>query len=115
MESEERESKITEMGIKLTNLMQMIDMFAMDVERDIDLLEETKTHIADKISHNESAMVIITALGGTYDSTEDKCKLKTMDLLIELIKTRIELKQEKIKQSQRKTNNQNILKQLFGI
>ena len=27
MESEERESKITEMAIKLTNLMQMIDMF----------------------------------------------------------------------------------------
>ena len=43
MESKERESKITEMAIKLTNLMQMIDMFAMDVENDIDLLEETKT------------------------------------------------------------------------
>lgn len=112
---EDKESKIIELSTRIESLLTLVDMFANEVENDIDLLEETKKALQDKISHNESALPIIIALGGDYDSTEDILKLKTLDYLILLVKARIEYKNEKIKQNEEQTNKTMLLNKLFGL
>ena len=54
------------------------------------------------------------ACGGNYDSLEDEMKLKTLELLIILIKTRINYREELRKKQKQNLNKQEILK-IFGI
>lgn len=46
------------------------------------------------------------ALGGNYDDTEDRMKIKTLDSLIELVKARKEYREELLKQQENQKNRQ---------
>ena len=99
----------------ITSLMQQVDLFTATLnEEDFKLLEEAKENLENHISHNMSALPIIMACGGNYDSMEDEMKLKTLKLLIELIKTRIEYRENIKKQKESEKNKKEIL-ELFGL
>lgn len=112
---EGKESKIAELSVRIESLLNLVDMFANEVENDIDLLEEAKKTLQSKISHNESALAVILALGGDYDSSEDRLKVKTLNCLIDLVKIRLEYKNARIKQEENKINRIRALNDLFGI
>lgn len=84
-----KDLKIQLLADKIMSLLPLVDgiMENMD-DGDFELLEETRECLRDKINCGNSASVVIMALGGNYDDTEDKMKVKTLDCLIELIRTR---------------------------
>lgn len=83
-------------------------------KEDFKLLEKAKKELENHISRNMSALSIIMACGGNYDSMEDEAKLKTLDLLIELMKTRIEYR-EKLKEQQESNKNKEDILKIFGL
>lgn len=89
------------------SLLPLVDgiMESMD-DGDFELLEETRKHLKDKINFGNSASVVIMALGGNYDDTEDRMKVKTLDCLIELIRTRKEYREELLEKQKEQKNRQ---------
>lgn len=106
-EIEDKNAKIQILADKIMSLLPLVDgiMESMDNE-DFELLEETKKCLKEKINYGNSASVVIMALGGNYDDTEDRMKIKTLDSLIELIKARKEYREELLKQQEKQTNRQ---------
>ena len=110
-----KEERIQQLSDTIKILLQQIDIFTIEIQKeDFELLEHTKKVLEDRISTNMSALPIIMACGGNYDSLEDEMKLKTLELLIILIKTRINYREELIKRQKQNLNKQEILK-IFGI
>ncbi len=107
MEIEDKKAKIQILADKLMALFLLVDgvMESMD-EEDFELLEETKKCLKEKISYGNSAFVVIKALGGNYDDTEDKMKIKTLDVLIQLIKARKEYREKMLKKQEEQKNRQ---------
>lgn len=106
--------KVQEIATMLENLLPIVDMTANAIIDDIDLLDEALKSLQAKISHNEAALPVIIALGGNYDSSEDKCKIETLQALIALIKARVKYRDVMIKKQNQKINNQELLK-LFDL
>lgn len=104
---EDKNVKIQILADRIMSLLPLVDgiMESMD-EEDFELLEETRECLKDKINYGNSASVVIMALGGNYDDTEDRMKIKTLDSLIELIKARKEYRQELLKQQESQKNRQ---------
>ena len=112
---EDTKEKVEALSFVLKELLQQVDMFTQPLTKeDFDLLEKAKKGLENKISKNMSALPLIMAFGGNYDSTEDEMKLKTLNLLIELIKTRIEFREKMNEQIKRNANLKEALK-LFDI
>lgn len=87
--------KVEGLSIMIESLLQQVDIFAQTIEaEDLELLEEAKNQLENKISYKQSAFVLYAAIGINTDTTEEKMKLKTINLLIELIKARVEFKNE---------------------
>lgn len=100
---------------KLSLILPIIDNFMNELDdKDFELLEQSKEVLEEKINTNNSALVIINACGGDYDDTEDRMKVKTLECLIELIKVRLEYRDEMLKKEKQKDNEQEVLK-LFGL
>ena len=96
-------------------LLQQIDLYMQTMtEEDFDLLDRTKKELENKISKNMSALPIIIACGGNYNSMEDEMKLKTLNLLIELIKTRIKYR-EVLKEQQVNNKNKKDILEIFRL
>lgn len=111
----ELKEKVETLAKIISDLMQEIDMFTLGIkEEDFELLEKAKEGLREKISRNKSALALIYALGGEYDSLEDEMKLKTLELLIELIKTRVEFREKKAEQIKTARNRKEALK-IFGM
>ena len=87
--------------------MQLVDGFMESLtDEDYELLKETKDCLQDKINYGNSASVVIMALGGNYNDTEDRMKIKTLDCLIDLLKSRKEYKEALLKQQEEQKNRQ---------
>ena len=87
--------------------MQLVDDFMESLnDEDYELIKETRNCLQDKINYGNSASVVIMALGGNYDDTEDRMKIKTLDCLIDLLKSRKEYKEALIKQQEEQKNRQ---------
>jgi len=112
---EDKEEKVLEISTRLESLLPLIDMFAIEMNDKMELLEEAKQSLSNGISFKTGAMPLIMAMGGQYDSTEDRLKLKTLECLIELIKIRNDYAEEVKKMQKSKKDNADMLKQLFGI
>ena len=69
-------------------------------------MKEIRNCLQDKINYGNSACVVIMALGGNYDDTEDRMKIKTLDCLIDLLKSRKEYKETLLKQQEEQKNRQ---------
>lgn len=114
-EIEDKKIKIQILADRLTPLLQLVDGFMESLtDEDYELLKETKDCLQDKINYGNSASVVIMALGGNYNDTEDRMKIKTLDCLIDLIKARKEYKEEKIKAQEKQKNMQEVLN-IFGM
>jgi len=83
----ERNERIAE---KLAAVMQIVDMSAAGFKDEMDELEACYEDIMDSISFKESALVLIHAHGGTYNSELRRCQAKSMRLLIDLMKSRLD-------------------------
>ena len=106
-EIEDKKIKIQILADRLTPLLQLVDGFMESLtDEDYELLKETKDCLQDKINYGNSASVVIMALGGNYDDTEDRMKVKTLDCLIELIKTRKEYREELLEKQEEQKNMQ---------
>ena len=106
-EIEDKKIKIQILADRLTPLLQLVDGFMESLtDEDYELLKETKDCLQDKINYGNSASVVIMALGGNYNDTEDRMKVKTLDCLIELIKTRKEYREELLEKQEEQKNKQ---------
>ena len=104
---EDKKTKIQILADRLTSLLQLVDGFMEDLtDEDYELLKETRDCLQDKINYGNSASVVIMALGENYDDTEDRMKIKTLDCLIDLLKSRKECKEVLLKQQEDKKNKQ---------
>ena len=106
-EIKDKKIKIQILADRLTPLLQLVDGFMESLtDEDYELLKETKDCLQDKINYGNSASVVIMALGGNYDDTEDRMKIKTLDCLIDLLKSRKEYKKALLKQQEEQKNRQ---------
>ena len=106
-EIENKKIKIQILADRLTPLLQLVDGFMESLnDEDYELIKETRNCLQDKINYGNSASVLIMALGGNYDDTEDRMKVKTLDCLIELIKTRKEYREELLEKQEKQKNKQ---------
>lgn len=103
-EMEDRKNKIQILADRIMSILPLIDGFMED--EDFELLKEVKESLQDKINYGNSASVLIMALGGNYDDTEDRMKIKTLDCLIELVKTRREYREELLEKQKQQANRQ---------
>lgn len=107
MEEKKKQQKIQAIADIIQSLLQQVDIFTQVLTKeDFEILEETKSSLKDKINYKQSASVLLYAIGADADTTEDEMKLKTLDLLVDLIKARIEYKEEMIKIQNQKQNKQ---------
>lgn len=99
--------KVQILADRLQSLLPLVDIFVNNIsDEDFELLETAKDGLKDKINYGNSASVLIMALGGNYDDTEDRMKVKTLDCLIELIKTRKEYREELLEKQEKQKNKQ---------
>ena len=106
-EIKDKKIKIQILADRLTPLLQLVDGFMESLnDEDYELIKETRNCLQDKINYGNSASVLIMALGGNYDDTEDRMKVKTLDCLIELIKTRKEYREELLEKQEKQKNKQ---------
>ena len=106
-EIENKKIKIQILADRLIPLLQLVDGFMESLtDEDYELLKETKDCLQDKINYGNSASVVIMALGGNYNDTEDRMKIKTLDCLIDLLKSRKEYKKALVKQQEEQKNRQ---------
>lgn len=91
----------------IESLLQQFDIFAQIIEaEDLKLLVETKNQLENKISY---VFALYTATGMNIDTTEEMIKLKTINLLIELIKARTEFKNDILRlEEENKKKEENI-------
>ena len=104
---EDKKIKIQILADRLTSLLQLVDGFMESLnDEDYELLKETRDCLQDKINYGNSASVVIMALGGNYNDTEDRMKIKTLDCLIDLLNSRKEYKEGLLKQQEEQKNRQ---------
>ena len=109
-EIKDKKIKIQILADRLTPLLQLVDGFRESLnDEDYELIKETRNCLQDKINYGNSASVVIMALGGNYDDTEDRMKIKTLDCLIDLLKIRKEYKKALVKQQEEQKNRQEVI------
>lgn len=107
MDIEDKKIKTQILADKLIPLLQLLDGFMESLtDEDYELLKETRVCLQDKINYGNSASALIMALGGNYDDTEDRMKIRTLDCLIDLLKSRKEYKEALLKQQEEQKNRQ---------
>lgn len=115
MTEEEKEKRVKLIADTIEYLMNQIDLFVNQMTyEDIEILIECKDSLKEKISRNESAMALIFALGGNYDSAEDEMKIETLDCLIRIIRARNKYK-NKVLEEQEKMKKRNEALKMLGL
>ncbi len=106
-EIEDKKIKSQILADRLTPLLQLVDGFMESLtDEDYELLKETRDCLQDKINYGNSASVVIMSLGGNYDDTEDRMKIKTLECLIALLNSRKKYKEALLKQQEEQKNRQ---------
>lgn len=110
MSEDEKKEKVQAIADVIKNLLQQVDIFSQVITKDdYSILEEVKETLKSRIQYKQSASVMFYAVGADADTTDEEMKLKTMNLLIELIKTRIEYREKMIELQKEKENKQNAI------
>lgn len=113
MDKEEKEKRVKLIADTIEHLMNQIDLFVNQMTyEDIEILIESKEALKEKISRNESAMALIFALGGDYDSSEDEMKIETLDCLIKIIRARNKYKNKALEKQEEMKKRQETLRML---
>lgn len=115
MDKEDKEKRIKLIAETIEYLMKQIDLFVNQMTyEDIEILIESKEALKEKISRNESAMALIFALGGDYDSSEDEMKIETLDCLIKIIRARNKYKNKVLEKQEKMKKRQETLR-ILGL
>lgn len=110
MSDDEKKRKIQAIADVIQDLLLQVDLFTQVLQKeDFAILEDAKSSLKEKISYKQSAMPLLLALGADPNTTEDEMKLKTIELLVELIKVRIEYREEMIKIKESNNNKQDAI------
>ena len=113
MTDKEKEDRVKLIADTIDHLMKQIDLFVNQMTyEDVEILIECKDSLKEKISRNESAMALIFALGGNYDSSEDEMKIETLDCLIRIIKARNKYKNKILEEKEKIKKRQEALRML---
>ena len=113
MDKKEKEKRVKLIADTIEYLMKQIDLFVNQMTyEDIKILIESKEALEEKISRNESAMALIFALGGNYDSSEDEMKIETLDCLIKIIKARNKYKNKILEEKEKIKKRQEALRMM---
>ena len=113
MDKKEKEKRVKLIADTIEYLMKQIDLFVNQMTyEDIKILIESKEALEEKISRNESAMALIFALGGNYDSSEDEMKIETLDCLIKIIKARNKYKNKILEEKEKMKKRQEALRMM---
>lgn len=106
--------RVKEFAESISNFFLVFDglfLYEDDAEQ---LLNDVKKSIEEKILHNESALPLIIAMGGNYDSEIDRAKVEEIKALLDMLKARKNLQKATENQNKKKNNNAEILA-LFGL
>lgn len=97
-------------------LMQQIDLLtsALSTE-DFKLLDEAKETLSSHINFKQSAAPVVLAFGGSIDTTDEEYKLKSLEQLIEIMKTRIKYREELIELEEKERIKKDNLEMLKNI
>ena len=109
------QDKVDYLAYKLKLFFHWFDTFFVEDEEIEKLLEITKDRLTEKINHNNSALIVITALGGQYDDETDLAKVKELEAILSIIRERKELKRIATTETNKKDENSKLLKDLFGV
>lgn len=107
--------KIKELAESLTSFFIVLDGLFLYEEDNEALLTEAAESLEKKVLHNESALPVIMALGGNYDSEIDRAKIEELQALEALIRARKRVREETIKAGRKTETNKETLQALFGL
>ena len=107
--------KIEAYAEKITSFFYLFDMTFLSDPKAEQYLEEARESLREKISKNESALPVILALGGDYDSGLDRAKLGEIDAILSLLEARKNVRSETFAAHDRTGRNAATLKALFDI
>ena len=111
----DRAEEIKEFSESLKTFFIMFDGLFLYTENAEELLTEARESLKEKILRNESALPVIMAMGGNYDSDIDNAKVEELNALLGLLKARQHLRQETIQKNKRNDTNTELLSRMFGI
>jgi hypothetical protein len=106
--------RIEELAESLRSFFLVFDGLFLHENDTEQLLAEVQKSLEEKIQHNETALALIIAVGGSYDSDVDRAKVEETKALLNLIKARKQLKEATEKASRKTTVNREVLA-LFGL
>lgn len=105
-----KKEKVQALSNVIQDLIQQVDIFTQFLTtNDFELLEEAQQILQNKINYKQSAAVLVYAMGGNPDTEEDEYKLKTLNMLIDFMKLRIEYKEQMTKKRQEEKNKKETL------
>lgn len=113
-DSDNYAERVNEFAESVSNFFIVFDGLFLHEEDAEQLLTDLKKHLKNKISRNETALPVIMAMGGNYDSDIDRAKVQEVDALLNMIKARKNLQKAEEAEHKKKNNNAELLA-LFGL
>lgn len=109
------EERVKDFSESLRNFFLVFDsifFYENDAEQ---MLNNVKETLEETILHNESALPVIIAMGGNYDSAIDRAKVEEINALLNLLKARKNLQKVTTEAANKKQDNSAVLLALFGL
>ena len=105
-------NRAEELANKIKILFAYLDNLFIEEDHCEEFLALTKKRLEEHISINESALAVIIAMGGDYDSGVDRAKVREITALTDLINARKSLKKASEEEDKRKKHKSEELKRL---
>ena len=105
-------NRAEELANKIKILFAYLDNLFIEEDHCEEFLALTKKRLEERISINESALAVIIAMGGDYDSSVDRAKVREITALTDLINARKSLKKVSEEEDKRKKHKSEELKRL---
>ena len=110
----ERKERINALAEQLKNFFLIFDATFLTEEDTEQLLQETRESLKEKISFNNSALPVIMAMGGNYNSDIDTAKVEEISALLNLVRARKKLRDETLAEMEH-TSSMNEALKMFGL
>ena len=111
----DRAEKTMEFSENLKAFFIVFDGYFLYDEEAEGILVEAHKSLKEKILRKESALPVIMAMGGNYNSDIDNAKVEELTALLGLLKARKNLREATIQENKRNDTNAELLTRLFGV
>lgn len=108
------EEQVQEFAEMMRGFFIYFDLVFSDYKNAERLLKDTLRSLKDKVNRNETALPVIIAMGGSYNSEIDRAKMREIEALLHLIESRKELKIAETTKAQKNKAKEEMLS-LFGL